>query len=380
MLAPLIGCVLSLAASPEPPAIIGSMAPRLTRADDSLLLSWLEPTDAGHRLRWSRYRAGAWSGPRSVVESDRVFANWADVPSVVEGGDGALYAHWLRRVGEASYAYHVQVLRSVDEGATWTDLGTLHDDASASEHGFVSFVPDPRGVRAFWLDGRDQGAEHAGHMALYTGIVGDEVGRSMRVDKLVCDCCNTSAAQTSSGAIVAYRDRTEEEIRDIVVAGAGRTEPGGIPADGWRLPACPVNGPAIDAAGRRVVVAWLTGAGTKYSIRAAFSEDAGGTFGRVRLLDFDPRSMALGRVDVMLDEEGAYVSWVSNHDGGTMIVARHVAPSGALGPLVEVAPTSGVRDSGFPQMERLGDEIVFVWRDTDANLLHARAINSSEFR
>jgi hypothetical protein len=63
-----------------------------------------------------------------------------------------------------------------------------------------------------------------------------------------------------------------------------------------------------------------------------------------------------------------------------MIVARHVAPSGALGPLVEVAPTSGVRDSGFPQMERLGDEIVFVWRDTDANLLHARAINSSEFR
>jgi hypothetical protein len=268
----------------------------------------------------------------------------------------------------------------VDDGTTWGDLGTLHDDASATEHGFVSFVADAAGVRAFWLDGRDQGAEHAGHMALYTAIVGERVERSMRVDKLVCDCCNTGAAMTSNGAIVAYRDRTEAEVRDIVVAGAGRTEPGGVPADGWRIPACPVNGPAIDAEGRRVVVAWLTNVDPKASIRAAFSEDAGSTFGRMRLLDFDPRSSALGRVDVLLDDEGAIVCWLTSLDGYTMLVARHLKPTGALGPLVEVAPTSGVRASGFPQMERLGDEIVFVWRDADAGLLHARVIGLEAFQ
>ena len=35
------------------------------------------------------------------------------------------------------------------------------------------------------------------------------------LDERVCECCQTSAAVTSEGVIVAYRDRSEGEVRDI---------------------------------------------------------------------------------------------------------------------------------------------------------------------
>ena len=38
------------------------------------------------------------------------------------------------------------------------------------------------------------------------------------LDARACDCCQTDAAMTSAGPVVVYRNRTEEEIRDIYIA------------------------------------------------------------------------------------------------------------------------------------------------------------------
>jgi hypothetical protein len=113
------------------------------------MLNWLEPTEAGRArrfaLRWARW-------------SDDLFANWADFPSVVAGGDGVLLAHWLRR-GKSRHAYDIVLARSADDGQSWTQLGTPHRDGTATEHGFVSIVPEPDGAFAlFWLDGRAMSA------------------------------------------------------------------------------------------------------------------------------------------------------------------------------------------------------------------------------
>lgn len=232
------------------------MAPRLSQAADGVMLSWLEPTERGHKLMWSRWR-GHWTEAHVVVERDGMFANWADVPGVVEGGDGALYAHWLRRSGASPYAYDIAMLRSLD-GLTWADLGKLNDDDVQGEHGFVSYVPIDTGVRAYWLDGRDAGAHM---MSLRTSTVGERVAPSTIVDSSVCDCCNTAATMTDSGPMVAYRDRTRREVRDIWVAGGGRDEPSPVHRDDWVIHGCPVNGPAIEARDGLSVVAWFTAGG-----------------------------------------------------------------------------------------------------------------------
>ncbi|MEQ9322178.1 MAG: sialidase family protein, partial [Polyangiaceae bacterium] len=168
---------------PPPPVGPGAMAPRLRALGSELLLTWIEPVASSnaqgrakrHRVRFSRLAEATWTPATTISEGAEIVANWADAPSAMRGGDGALVASWAEKSGDKAYAYDVVLGRSVDGGASWKRLGLAHDDGTASEHGFVSLVPEANGVRAFWLDGRltaskDAGG-HAGSMTLRTGLV-----------------------------------------------------------------------------------------------------------------------------------------------------------------------------------------------------------------
>ena len=73
------------------------------------------------------------------------------------------------------------------------------------------------------------------------------------VDARVCECCPTAAAVTAEGVIAAYRNRSDDEIRDNYVArfvNGKWTAPQPVFNDNWKIAACPVNGPALSARGR----------------------------------------------------------------------------------------------------------------------------------
>lgn len=363
----------------ETPARPGAQAPNLVLAGgESVLLTWLEPVEgAGEgeawRLRFARLEGDTWSAPTTVVEGKGLVANWADFPSVARGGDGTLVAHWAERSGESPYAYDVILGRSSDGGRRWERLGPAHADRTATEHGFVSLLAEGPGVRAFWLDGRETASAHGhdghgrGAMTLRTAAVGAlEAGELL--DARVCDCCGTSAAMTSEGPVLVYRDRSEEEVRDISLlrrTASGWSPPVPVHADGWRVPGCPVNGPVVAARGRRVAVAWYTYAEDRPSVRLAFSEDAGASFQPPLEVDA-PRSgrAPLGRVDVVLGEEGeALVSWLAAERDQATLFVRRVTAEGRLGAPVPVMETSAERQSGFPRMERLGNTLLFAWTE-----------------
>src|SRR5205814_10730752 len=107
--------------------------------------------------------------------------------------------------------------------------------------------------------------------------------------------------------IVAYRNRSAEEARDIYVTrftGDAWTVPARVHDDGWTIDGCPVNGPAISASGRNVVVAWFTAPKDEGQSFIAFSRDAGRTFSApVRVDD----GGSLGRVDVEQLADGSAV-------------------------------------------------------------------------
>jgi hypothetical protein len=187
----------------------------------------------------------------------------------------------------------------------------------------------------------------------------------MPVDLRVCECCPTTAAMTSDGPIVAFRNRTEDEIRDIYVSrfDQGRwTTPTAVHDDGWKIAACPVNGPMLSARGRDVVLAWFTLKNDVGHSYAAFSTDAGRTFGKPIQLD-DVAS--LGRVDVVLLPDGsAAVTWIEFAEERSSFALRRIEPSGRKSPVVPVAAIAGARASGYPRMAQHGDEIVFAWTET----------------
>jgi hypothetical protein len=187
------------------------------------------------------------------------------------------------------------------------------------------------------------------------------------IDARVCECCPTAAAVTSDGPIMAYRDRSDQEIRDIYISRYvnGRwTTPTAVHHDNWKIAACPVNGPALSADGKNVAIAWFAAAGEVGHAFAAFSTNSGASFGTPIPLD---EFSALGRVDVQLLGDGSAVAtWIEFREGNAQFKARRVTPSGQRGTPIAVAGLTAGRSSGYPRMARFGDELVFAWTETGA--------------
>jgi hypothetical protein len=355
----------------------GAGEPHLSVGPDrKVFLSWLEPADSGHALRVSALERTGWSAPRTVRVGRDFFVNWADFPSVLALGGGRLAAHWLQRTGTQTYAYGVRIAFSRDGGQSWSAPITPHTDSSSVEHGFVSLWRTGESVEAVWLDGRKYNPSGSrsltNEMALATAGFRTDGRRSSPetiLDGRVCDCCQTGVAMTSAGPVVVYRDRSPNEIRDMyivrredLVKGMARrwTEPMPVHNDGWKISACPVNGPSVDAKDRDVAVAWFTAANDTPRVRLAFSRDAGATFAAPVQVD---GGQPAGRVDVvMTPEHDALVSWVERVGGDTAAVrVRRVTRDGRVGAPVTIAASSAARASGFPRMVIAGDDAIFAW-------------------
>lgn len=359
------------------PAAPGSGEPFLSTRGDTVFLSWLQPVaSGGHALQVSRRVDGDWSDPVAVTSRDDLFVNWADFPSVVPGADGTLWAHWLQRGPQGGYDYGIRVVASPDGGATWSEPFTPHEDGTPQEHGFVSIFPVDGGTGMVWLDGRGyergpDGGPPTEQMALRfrplearAGGPPGPAGPEEVVDARTCDCCQTAAAATSEGPVVVYRDRSSEEIRDILVTrriGGAWTEPVPVARDGWEIEACPVNGPAVAARDEEVVVAWFTAAGGEPRVKVARSRDAGATFGSpVTVDDGNPA----GRVDVLLlPDGGALVSWIERSGGDdAQVRMRLVDGAGTPSGSWPVTGASAARSSGFPRMVPLSDSrVLLAW-------------------
>jgi hypothetical protein len=358
------------------PAGAGSGEPNLfTAADGRIFLSWIEAVgDKSYALRFAIREESGWSKPQTIAVGDNWFVNWADFPSLVAFADGSLAAHWLAKSGQGTYAYDVNIAYTMAGGNAWSKPIVPHSDGTQTEHGFVSMLPW-QNDRLFvvWLDGRNFAENtngHAGHGAPTDEMMlrfatldnSGELHDETLLDPRVCECCQTSAALTSDGAVVVYRDRSPEEIRDIGIVryqNGAWTEPALVNKDGWVHPGCPVNGPSMDAESQRVVVAWFTMANDSPRVKVAFSNDGGETFGQpIAVDDGDP----LGRVDViLLPDHSALVSWLEATDNEGEIRLRRVQETGARDQAITIAESSTKRASGFPRMARNDREIIFAW-------------------
>ena len=360
----------------------GSATPHLALAGERPVLSWLEPTSRGHALRVAVREDTGWSVVGTVVENDSLFVNWADFPSVMPLANGAWLAHWLQKTAPSAYAYHVRMAVSRDAGRTWGPRFSPHADTSATEHGFVSIVAWGGGAATVWLDGRNTGAGtheppnrstaqppggegQGGAMSLrFTTITAAGApAPDIEVDHRVCDCCQTDLTDTRHGLVAVYRDRTDGEIRDVVITrflNDAWTAARKVADDGWHIDGCPVNGPQLAARGDSVVVAWFTAAGDTPRVNVAFSADGGATFGPPVAVH---QSRPVGRVDVVWWGGAALVSWLEETPTAGTVRVRRIRPDGAGDAPVTVATTSTARASGFPRMVVTGNAALIAWTE-----------------
>ena len=342
--------------------------PRLSeRPGGGLALSWMAANDDGAVLRFASIEDGLLADPIDVTSDARMFVNWADRPSVLQVEGEHWLAHWLRYSAEKTYSYDVVVAQSFDDGLTWSDPVTVHDDGTHTEHGFVSMYRANDGVALLWLDGRNT---PDAPMTLRSGTVtpAGEIKDAQLVDDSVCDCCPTDVAVSSQGPVAVYRDRTKEEIRDIYVTRSidGKWQPGEkLHADEWNIAGCPVNGPAIIADGDKVAVAWFTAADNSPVVRVRTSTDGGVTFG-------PPIEIGAGRLSgyvglTFVGDQELAVSWVGRSASrNNVLQLRTVSTAGELGEVLTVADIAQVRV--VPQLGYQDGQLFLFWTDTSGDI------------
>ncbi|MDC8005462.1 hypothetical protein POV27_15495 [Aureisphaera galaxeae] len=350
------------------PSTENSQLPRLFSNGKELYFSWVTRKDSADVLNYAVLRDTTWTPSTEIIEGNDWFTNWADFPNIAEN-NGRILTSFLQKSDSGTYTYDVKLNLYNPETKEWKKNFILHNDGTKSEHGFVSVKPYAHNSFAVtWLDGRETvGKGHGGgQMTLRAALVFEDgtIDYDTLLDEKVCDCCNTALAiGPKDQIIVAYRDRSDEEIRDISVTDwtmeANWSAPRTIGNDNWKIAGCPVNGPALDTYEEATVAAWFTAANEEGEVKVAFSSDGVKTFSEPIRID---AGNATGRVDVvMLSASEAAVLWMEPSGEDEVIQLARVKTDGTISEPINIAKTSAERASGFPQVEKVGNTLYMAW-------------------
>lgn len=369
------------------PAGQNTSLPFLVSNGEKTMMSWVATeNDSLHILKYTQFTDEVWQSSKEIIRGTDWFVNWADFPTLVENS-GNLWSHVLKKSTADTYSYDVKMNLLPKGDSVWKTNIDLHTDGTPTEHGFVTALPYKQNFFVTWLDGRHTEENKIGERGAMTiraaqvtsnGQVSDE----HELDLRTCDCCQTTAAITQNGPVVIYRDRSDEEVRDISIVRQVDgiwTTPKPVHEDHWNIKGCPVNGPKAAAIKNGVAVAWFTAAQDNPRVQVAFSKNGGAVFNTPIQI---ATGNVLGRVDLLLlDEQTAIVSWMQSKDKITSLQAVKVAIDGTLGKSITITPMNGSRKSGFPQMERVNERVFFAWThiENDSSSIKVASVNLDVF-
>lgn len=364
----------------DSPARANSEEPSLTTgADGKVYMSWLEKDEKQATLFYSQLADDKWSPPVKIADGKDWFVNWADHPMMAINKSGDMIAHYLQKSDSGTYTYDVKIVTKKSDVQQWSESIKLHSDTVNAEHGFVSMKPMKNdNFLISWLDGRNTISSGHGHgegsMTIRAAIFNPD-GKKLEeweLDNRVCDCCGTANGISEKGAVVVYRDRTENEIRDMSIVRYVNnqwTEPTPVFNDNWKIAGCPVNGPSLSTFTNTLVIGWFTAADEKPKVNLIFSSNSGESFDQPVQVDL---GNPLGRVKVeLLDTKTAFISWME----GDQIVAAKVDISGQISQRYSLASSSTDRSSGFPQITASKDNIIVAWTDTESKKVKTGILN-----
>ncbi len=333
----------------DPPARPGSTLPAVASEDvttlkreHDVLMTWLEPSASGGRLKFSRLVELAWTPPITIAEPISAL-DPMDRSSLTVLDTQAVRRTLIARTGDV-------VARSGDAGRTWSRL-------PAPALPFASFAGGDEGGYAFWLESGEDGSAKL----LGTRILAGET----LIDSDAAHGASTSAAMTWDGPVVAYRERSGEDVVLVRRQDARWTRPRPIyHVTGWRPASRPKSGPEVAAHQRQVVVAWYTEVPHRPRVLVAFSTDAGRTFGApIEVAVKTGKRVPLAALDVAVDGEGhALVLWLSAHGaaGADLRLAR-LSADGERDPDLVLAQGLAAGEQAMPQITGAGDRVAVSW-------------------
>ena len=346
---------------------INNAEPSLVAKNGKLSLSWVNSIRGEEAtLFYTQLENEKWKAPTKITSGTDWFVNWADFPTNATNGDVLLTSH-LQKSAKGTYTYDVILNLRKLNGEIIKENFLLNTDGMKAEHGFVSIIPNEKdGFLITWLDGRNtvKEMEESIHKAMTirtaevskTGTIFNEA----QVDGRTCDCCQTSTTMTKNRPMIVYRDRSENEIRDIYFSqkkDSVWSTPVAVFNDNWKINGCPVNGPKVVSNKENTAVAWFTGANEKPEVKVSFFEN--GVF-KTPIIVND--ISAIGRVDVaFVNDEEVLVSYMESDDNNTYLRVKKVSKNGKASKAITISDISSGRSTGVPQLEIMDGFAFMVW-------------------
>ena len=360
---------------------------------------WIAALDEQQHLfvQRSADEGRSWSAARVLdTGSDKIAADGESRPKLVFGPQGQVVIAYTEPLARP-YTGRIRMLRSDDEGRSFSAPYTVHQDQQLITHRFESVAFDAKGtLHTLWVDKRDpealtQAALAAAAAAAPAGpAASGATGRSARVKiayrgaaiyrnestdggrsfgpdiKLAdysCECCRIALAPAPDGSLAAlWRHVFEPNQRDhafALLAGPVRTEPVRATYDRWALDACPHHGPGLTPAqGGGYHAVW-------FGLRAG---DSRVRYGRLRP-DGSPDGEAVALPDASA-EHAAIVSagpqlavvWRSFDGQATVLRAWLSGDDGRHFALKDLARSTG--DNDHPLLAQRGMHLYALWRTT----------------
>lgn len=356
--------------------------------EHGFVVTWQSTQQETTSLNWLALDFdGRQTGGGVIARGSNWFVNWADTPALTILDNGDWIAFWLERNDPSMpEGYDIRVVRSTDRGKTWSTPISPHRDGTKTQHGFVSMVADGDDrVLMSWLDGRraaastEKNSVHASHdhesapMTLRSAVIRrtNQVSEETEIDDRTCSCCQTDMVRWGTQTIVAYRDRTEDEIRDISVAArssAGWRAPNTVHKDNWKIEGCPVNGPAIAVSGARGLVFWPTLVNEQMTLRYVIADSPRALADSPRMNQLELSAAPSGRVDAVSWYDGFLLTWISRARDRPAVEAAFVDAEGRVKLSEPVAePALRGRATGFPRAATDGKRGLVVWPESSSD-------------
>jgi len=350
--------------------------------DRGFIVTWQSTQQDVTSLNWLALNFdGEQTGRGVIAQGSNWFVNWADTPALAVLDNGDWVAFWLERNDPSMpEGYDIRVVRSTDRGATWSIPISPPRDGTKTQHGFVSMMAagDDRLLMA-WLDGR-RAASAATHtsdhsandhesapMTLRSAVLNgaNQISEEFEIDEKTCSCCQTDMARWAGQTLIIYRDRTDDEIRDISVAQRSSIRwgsPKAIHKDGWKIEGCPVNGPAIAVGGRKGVVFWPTFVNDQMTLRYVVAESPEALANGPRMNQLQLPATPSGRVDTVAWHDGFLLTWISRARDRPAVEVAALDANGQISFSAPIAePALRGRSTGFPRIASDGKRGLVVW-------------------
>lgn len=344
---------------------VHAQAPVVSAAFDPQGRLWRAVVHDGLVLVSSSNDLGKSFGPETAVNGrpQTLWAEGENRPKLAFDTRGGVHVSYTEKLqSEDPMAGHVRHAVSRDGGRRFSEPTIVNDDRRPLSHRFDALVADRNGgAWMVWQDLRDAGpSSRAGAIYFAHASDGEHFGPNVKLAGGTCECCKVGAALGPDGVPVAFWRHVFDGERDHAMARlVPDAQPVRVARDGWKINACPHQGPVIAAGPDGALhFAWFTGAEGKQGIAYARSVDGGrSTEAPARFL---AGAQTYSRPAVLASGSQAWIAWKA-FDGTTTRVMLARSDDGGRHWQAPVALASTARVNDHPQLLEHAGRAFLAW-------------------